>query len=469
MAVKAWGMFVPRTANRDLATRCRRGSLFFTCGFRALAAWSSEQSATVGAGHDTTSTRIDFMDLTSYLPLMLARAVACVPETVTFSQDVTQWFAVAKRDPDGATAMLHHIVFHDPLLQHLYVADDGARDPVRRLAFEYAVWLLWRARVRGVEPALREYEELRSASHLGYHAVVVLRHLTLTGAHDLGRGISLVPWDDVPLTGAKEAFTWHRYARANAVNGHAALILHWRQRNVPFGTPAYFANDGGPDVDAAPVLFDALAAMSFATDIAVVPVALYQQQDQNLPCPLGWSPFRARDPHGSAAWSDAHTAATRVVVEELGQLTSHFRRAMLTLSRHLAAAVRASGDPAEACAQLGIALETTFLSETETSELQYRLSTRAARYVGGALLSERQRLRNTVKHFYELRSKAVHRGQLTERQMRRDAHGAIIRETAQIVRSAARKAIAARHFPTWSDFDLLDATDGAPRDDLLRA
>lgn len=398
------------------------------------------------------------MDLTQHLPVVLASALESIPPTVTFSRDLIQWFAVDKRIPDGPTALLHGIVRLDPKLQQHNRGENGESDESPPLAFQYAVWLLGRARLYGVEHALREYEELRTASHRGYHAVIVLRQLTVSRPQNMGRGVELISWDDVPFTEAKEEFTWHRHALATGVNGHAALIVHWQQHNLPFGTKEYIADEGKQDRDAVPALFDVLAAMSFGTDIAVVPVALYTQQDQDLPYPLGWSPFHSRDPNGSATWTDAYTAATRAIVQELGRLSKEFRRSVLSVSRHLATAVRADGDPAEACSQLGIALETSFLTDEETSELQYRLGVRAARFVGDSSLSDRVRVRRTVKDFYELRSKAVHRGRLTERQMRGNTHAVTIKETAEIVRKAAKRAITAGQFPLWADFDLADSS-----------
>ena len=391
------------------------------------------------------------------LPEILAQAVALVPETVTFSRDLLQWFAVAKQDPNGAPALLHSQIYHDPVLQHQYVAFDGSADPARRLAFSYAVWVLLRAKRFGVEQALRELEMLRTAPHFGYHTVIVLRQLTVAGAQDLGRGVTLLSWDEVPLTGMKEEFTWHRNALATSLNGHAALVYRYQQRNIPSGTTEYFDEAGRHRADSVPRLFDALAAMTFATDVPVVPVALYTEQDEDIPSEGGWSPFSASDPNVGATWTSDHTDLTRSLNLELEYLTPDFRRSVLALSRHLASAVRADRDPAEACSQLGIALETAFLSEDESSEILYRLSTRAARYVGGADLETRRALRKALKDFYDLRSKAVHRGQLTERQMRDNKHAKVIKTAADIVRLAARKAISDRQFPAWSDFDLEQA------------
>lgn len=391
------------------------------------------------------------------LPETLARVVASVPDTVTFSRDLLQWFAVAKQEVTGAPALLHSLIYHDPLLQNRYVGYDGSPDPERRLAFRYAVWVLWRAQRYGVEQALQELEALRTAPFLGYHSVIVLRQLAVTGAQDFGRGVTLLPWDEVPLTGMKEEFTWHRNALATSTNGHAALLYRYQQRNLPSGTAEDFAEVGRQRYGSVPRLLDALAAMTFATDVTVVPVALYTEQDEDLPTDGGWSPFRVNDPDVGVMWPIDRNDLTRSLNLELGDLTPEFRRVILALSNHLASATRAANDPAEACSQLGIALETAFLAEEESSEILYRLSTRAARYVGGTDLASRRAFRKTLKDFYDLRSKAVHRGRLTEKQMRGNNHAKVIKAAAETVRLAARRAIADRRFPTWSDFDLDDA------------
>jgi hypothetical protein len=64
---------------------------------------------------------------------------------------------------------------------------------------------------------------------------------------------------------------------------------------------------------------------------------------------------------------------------------------------------------AEAVTDLGIAIESTFLEETDREEITFRLSLRAARFLDDDLDARRLTRRMFVA-LYALRSRAVHRG-----------------------------------------------------------
>ena len=93
---------------------------------------------------------------------------------------------------------------------------------------------------------------------------------------------------------------------------------------------------------------------------------------------------------------------------------------------------------------LGIALESLYLSDGNTSELRFRLALRAAWHLG-ASSSERVRLMQEFGDVYKLRSKAVHAGSVDDRA---DTRGTLA-SAQQHCRRAIVKFITDGGFPEW--------------------
>lgn len=93
---------------------------------------------------------------------------------------------------------------------------------------------------------------------------------------------------------------------------------------------------------------------------------------------------------------------------------------------------------------LGIALESLYLNDGNTSELRFRLALYAAWHLG-ASSSERTRLMREFRTIYDLRSKAVHTGLIDDDQATRD----IWARAQEHCRQAIIKCITDGGFPEW--------------------
>ncbi len=95
---------------------------------------------------------------------------------------------------------------------------------------------------------------------------------------------------------------------------------------------------------------------------------------------------------------------------------------------------------------LGVALEALFLESSENSELSFRLSVRAARFLRSEL-ADRQELAQFVRRVYAVRSAAVHRGRIPEQIHGLTAHRALDR--AASLAAEALRLVIARDKPDW--------------------
>ena len=89
---------------------------------------------------------------------------------------------------------------------------------------------------------------------------------------------------------------------------------------------------------------------------------------------------------------------------------------------------------------VGIALETLYLSKSESSgEISFRLSVRAAWHLGQDV-EDRKRLQDTLKKIYDRRSKAVHNGTLDE-EIQCGGKRILISEFIELAQDLCRKSI----------------------------
>ncbi|MCY4616201.1 MAG: HEPN domain-containing protein [Chloroflexi bacterium] len=192
-------------------------------------------------------------------------------------------------------------------------------------------------------------------------------------------------------------------------------------------------------------------ALSLACGSSVRPAAEwnYMSEDHilNLRAGSGGMSYRPAELYdrGSSPLSQRNVRDAVSILQDRDSLPSETASKLdVPISRWVRA--KGAGDQVGAFIDLGIALESIYLSDIGSgSELGFRLGIRAAWYLGKDL-DERSSIMDDLRKIYDLRSRAVHTGTLPS-----DASIAELRARAeQLCLDSIRRVVSAGRFPDWA-------------------
>ncbi len=280
---------------------------------------------------------------------------------------------------------------------------------------DLAAWLLRRATSVGIDQGIENLLMYLDVTELPCELTLALSGLKPDAICNLGRGISLVPWDSLQESFQKQAL-WERIM--TGVPFHiptGALIrefsinkLHIHQDDLEKTREDMKTIDDSE-------LHDALMCLSLVGPYAPHVVASWI----SLPA---WAPmigFGMSWPHIEGFSQDRLFTAQdcgqgRELFTAFSALPAAFRTRLRLVMQRLTRAMHRI-TPVDASIDLGIALEGLYLGDMpdDRGELTFRLRTRAARFLGSTE-ANRKHIFDLVGDLYGLRSSAVHTGAVSE-------------------------------------------------------
>ncbi len=270
-----------------------------------------------------------------------------------------------------------------------------------------AEWLLRRAGAVGPDQAVTDLERYLRTERLPYRATVAVGGITPDHAYDLGQGMQLILWKDVPNSSTKRAIDEASPFHRSFYHPDGALVreLELQRTHIDHSeTRKYLRPMDWSDMT------DVLLCLGLFGPTAPVLLASWLEPPEWAPVLTGAysMPFvegsGAPRPFPKTAPNDA----SRLYSTWLA-LTEGRRTELRVPMQRLNTAMRRRSS-VDSAIDLGIALESIFLGD-EVDELSFRLRVRAARWLG-ATPDERGKVSALIRDLYVARSKAVHRGQV---------------------------------------------------------
>ena len=295
---------------------------------------------------------------------------------------------------------------------------------------------------------------------------------TVEKAVSLGDGIDLVPWADVPDSFQKTSFdsdssnhelasSWQITPQMPAT-GNSAIRIRVEDCQILFSS----REDDKAEIEALSGNFSA----KFVKKEDVVRCII--AQSERPVAVLGyWTQFDKKIAHefGKASHSydearsdkKVHTMSAGPMVLDGESIAGLFHRfvelnssekKVMRISLDRLSQALWGGALVDKAIDLGIALEVMLLhgiDENNRGELKYRSSIRGAAFLGGNN-QERLKTFKNLKNAYDLRSKAVHSGDLPQKYKGEPSHETLNRATS-ICAHIARELIDKGSFPNWED------------------
>lgn len=275
-----------------------------------------------------------------------------------------------------------------------------------------AAWLIRRARSLRADKALDDLERYLKAEEIQCEATLALSGVNPEVICELGRGISLVPWDSLRDCCEKQS-VWERCVMAapfhlpqgGLIRRFAIPKRHISHEEFQRNIQAYMGSQDETDLN------DALMCLALVGPSAPHVVAGWISLPEwvpkiggamTLPPLEGFSSVRAYPPDSCARARELFGA----FCELNAGLQTRLRLVMQRLNRAMRRVV-----PVDASIDLGIAFEGLFLANMpdERGEMTFRLKTRAARFLAD-VEADRKGVFDLVGDLYGMRSRAVHTG-----------------------------------------------------------
>lgn len=282
-----------------------------------------------------------------------------------------------------------------------------------RLEYTFAAaWLIRRAQTVGIEETLKNLLTYIETPTLPCHLIWIISGLKPQSTYDLGRGISLIPWEALENSQQKQ-MVWEQYMMG--FNWPTAALVRKFVANKMHVRPVESDKLGdlikSPDDTELHDAFHCLclvgpyASQILASWVGFPAWAPTLVSGLSLPQPEGHS-------HEQSLPPDACRQGIELFIAFCA-LSPQFRARLRLAMQRLNRAMRRSS-PVDSIIDLGIALEALYLNDMseERNELTFRLKVRAARFLGKTE-DERRQIFSLVGVLYAMRSRAVHTGVLS--------------------------------------------------------
>ena len=345
------------------------------------------------------------------LSLVLSKLSARSAEVDLIPVDIHRAVQVG-HDADGLADLVSRLAQAPELAEFSGAMHSFGGGAMRITPESLANWLVLRAHSSSPSAAVDSIWEYVTSTSLTMTAVVAVGGVEVAEPIDMGQGTWLIPWSALSASSAKNSFD-SSFLMSFAQRPRAALT---RQ----FVLPKQVVHDGEPHVYHSVDYHahdDVLLLLTLVGPTSAFSVGYWVDPPHHapifglgmtLPHIEGYSPSRQLLPEAgervqqlSTQWTVLSPARRDELRVPISRLNSAMRRT----------------SPVDAAIDLGIALESFFLSDQSGTqgEMSFRIRMRAARWMGGTR-ADRERISKLANRLYETRSKAVHTGRLGSKQ-----------------------------------------------------
>jgi len=290
-----------------------------------------------------------------------------------------------------------------------------------------------------------------------------LTNVTVTAPINLRSDVDLIPWADVPEGYQKEAFEPHSLIHPRLFSSPpaaSAIRIRYEEQKVLFSSLK--------DADVAVTdrlhkiytrsgqVNDVVACITASAPCAVTTLGSWTELDKKFANKIPGGSYSA----SHTGLSDPSSKTVELDGQAVARLWGNFERfesthkkAMQVALHRLCQAVRRS-NIVDRAIDLGIALEILLLHDPKNKggyqgELKYRFAIRGAALLGG---DKPERLENfeLLKEAYDLRSKAVHSGELKPK-IKNRLTKETLEQATDVCAQIARMLIDRGSFPNWEE------------------
>ena len=376
------------------------------------------------------------------------RLIAALQEAITHSEIVPllEPLYVTPRIDPGPRAMLLEAVRAEEELQvfnnrlHLFMYHG------ERLRFEDLInWLVTRGHEIGPGGAVGDLKRYIGAEQIPFDEVAALAGIAVDEGVDLGKGIFLMPFTDIPDSGQKTSLT----TTENVPAPSAALVCKSFSQKYPVrGRGRRRPGRVGRREE----LREACTVLTLAGPSTPVFTVSWATPEPWVPSPPVFSLSGPALEFGAARTTllpRERYAYAREIHELYAPLEKELKQALRIPIERLNQAMRRL-QPADAAIDLGISFEALFLSDREPDrgELGFTLRVRVGRYLGSCE-QERRELARLVRRIYSIRSAAVHSGSVPTK-IEGIGVNQLLADGYQVMASGIEKIIRGRGIPDWS-------------------
>ncbi|MGB2930625.1 MAG: hypothetical protein WBB70_17185 [Desulfobacterales bacterium] len=274
-------------------------------------------------------------------------------------------------------------------------------------------WLIKRTSSVGAKIAIQNLKKYISTSKLPFLEITAIAGFNTNKACILGNGIKLMPWDELPISYEKDLI--HEKFISGAPFHYPNSIL-LREKTIKRVLVHQDETDAHFEKDLFSELHDALLCISIVGPVSPYAIASWLQPPDwvvkigsgySLPFIEGRSTHREWPEDGCEQATELHEAFLSL---------SKSKKTILRLSMGRLNSAMRRYSPVDAAIDLGIALESIFLSDLngDRGELTFKLKLRASKFLGRSL-DEKKELFKIFGDLYVARSKAVHTGKLPDK------------------------------------------------------
>jgi len=274
-----------------------------------------------------------------------------------------------------------------------------------------AAWLMRRGQDVGAKQAVIDLQKYLDVSEIPYKQIYALANLNINHKCELGHGISLLPWDDVPDSVHKKTYFKRLLSSMGIMWPNAAVF---REITLPKLHASPSDEIQLPPFDFSEIL-DAILCCGVAGPFA--PAILASWLD-----PPPWVPFstlefsfpgRIKRARLGDVWTVEHCQRASDIFNAFCALGDNNKVVLrLAMERLNMAMMRLS--EVDSAIDLGIVLEALSLNDQQSDrgELTFRLRIRLSRYLEKEI-KKRKKIFDLLGDLYSLRSTAVHTGKVT--------------------------------------------------------
>jgi Apea-like HEPN len=316
-----------------------------------------------------------------------------------------------------------------------------------------ALWLLTRARSTNSHQALSDLARYLEVSEIPCEAALVVSGLEPESSYEMGSEISFIPWTDLRLSSQKQS-VHERFVFGGLFNVPTGVLireLNFKKRYISQADYAAALSNEKPDSVDWIELHDCLMCLALVGPSAPHVLASWLTAAEWAPIWFGQMQLPLLE-----GWAISQKLSTEGA--EVGrQLFEKFRSADVKFQKHLRLVmqrlIRASRrvTPVDAAIDLGISLESLYVGN-EKDELSYRLRIRAARLLGNDKAHQIE-IFNLLKNVYDLRSKAVHTGDIEMKSKGGRSVQEILQAGHSLAAETARRFIVNGKIPDWHDIE----------------
>lgn len=317
-----------------------------------------------------------------------------------------------------------------------------------------AEWLIWRGSEVGPDQVVDELQRYVENPDFPCTDILAIAGLETTFQIDVGDNIKLLPFSEVPDSLWKAGLEKipAPLPLQNLVIARSALTQDYR-------SPKYHRSlepddqTPMPTLPDMPNLVDVCYLITLAGPGAPVPIARWQAPALSVPCTnmgAGGAQPLLEGVVGPVTKVESEEDIDRIhrLYASFSQFGDNEKSALRIPLSRLNSALRRQLRPVDAVIDLGIAMESLFLTDEERTELGFRLRLRASRILESDLDSRRD-LSRFLSEFYRARSHAVHSGRLPHN-LDGIAASIMIERATEVVRRALDHIISNGR-PDWDE------------------